>query len=272
MYTEIQNESGLYGVIDNQGNLLFDTISSCPIIFFAKNRLTDKRFAQVTINGLSGIIDNQFNWVVEPVYEDFNDSFTYYYYQRNEIKDRGNPYIVKSPDTNKYGLLSYDGKWLCEPIYDKIEQRYVRGFVNLDEQFLIFKIDNKDGVIDRNGKELMRGEFEICCLSDYSTDEHPDRIDNWLETTQFLDECLNCCVKKNNLKGLVNKRGNWVLQPKYERIEGFYKRSDRYISADGKEIEIMEMGRFGEKNRCKIRLNGQNMIVDKKGKIIENLD
>jgi hypothetical protein len=34
----------------------------------------------------------------------------------------------------------------------------------------------------------------------------------------------------------------------------------------------MEMGRFGEKNRCKVRLNGQNMIVDKKGKFIENLD
>jgi hypothetical protein len=271
MYTEIQNESGLYGVIDNQGNLLFDTISSCPIIFFAKNRLTDKKFAQITINGLSGIIDNQLNWVVEPIYEDFKDAFTYYYFQRDEIADRGNPYILKSPDTNKYGLLSYDGKWLCEPIYDEIKQRFVRGVLNSDQQYLIFKIDNYEGIIDRNGKELMRGEFEICWLSDYSNEEHPDVIDNWWETTQFLDECLNCCVKKNNLKGLVNKRGNWVLKPKYELIEGFYKSSDRYQDGD-EEFEIMEMGRFGKKNRCKVRLNGQNMIVDKKGKFIENLD
>jgi hypothetical protein len=73
------------------------------------------------------------------------------------------------------------------------------------------------------------------------------------------------------LKGLVNKRGNCVLKPKYDLIEGFYKSSDRYQDGD-EEFEIMEMGRFGKKNRCKVRLNGQNMIVDKKGKFIENLD
>ncbi len=264
-------QNGFYGLINYKNNLLFEPISTCPIIFFTKYNSTDKKFAQVTINGLSGIIDNQLNWIIEPIYEDFKDAFTYYYYQRYEIADKGNPYIVKSTESNKYGLLSYDGKWLCQPIYDEIKQRFVRGFVNSDEQYLIFKIDNMEGVIDRNGKELLRGEFEICWLSDYSTDDHPDIINNWWETTQFLDECLNCCVLVNGLKGLVNKRGNWVLKPKYEQIEGFHKRSDRYISADGEEIEIMEMGRFGEKNRCKVHLNGQIMIVDKKGKVIEYL-
>jgi hypothetical protein len=271
-------KNGFYGLMNYKDNLLFEPISSCPIIFFTTYNSTETKYAQVTKNGLSGIIDNQLNWVVDPIFEDFKDAFTYHYYQRYEVANYGNPYIVKSPDTNKYGLLSFDGKWLCEPIYDEIKQRFVRDFVNSDEQqYLIFKIDNYEGIIDRNGKELLRGEFEICWLSYHPTEEQPELTNNWRETTQFHDEYLNCCVQKNNLKGLVSKRGKWILEPKYEKIQGFFKPSIRHYlneeDLDQEELnEIAQRERFMGKNKCVVRLNGQNMIVDKKGKVIEYLD
>jgi hypothetical protein len=265
-------KNGFYGLVNYKDNLLFEPISSCPIIFFTTNNSKDKKFAQVTINGSSGIIDNELNWIIEPIYEDFKDAFEYLYYRRFEIANYGNPYIVKSPDTNKYGLLSFDGKWLCEPIYDKIKQNLEDVMVDMNRNYLIFEVEGSKGIIHKSGVEYYRGDLEIINL-----DYFVSGIGNWKDENNFMDEHQNICVDQNNHKGLLDAKGNWILKPIYEKIQGFFK-PFRHHFMDEEDLdqedldEIRERERFEGKNRCVVRLNGQNMIVDKKGKFIENLD
>jgi hypothetical protein len=140
-----QND-GLYGFIDYNKKIFLNPISQFPIVFFKEDVEKAKGFAHITKNGLSGIIDDECNWIVEPIYEEFKDCFTFRVYKRYEIKARCIPYIVKSPVTNRYGLLSYDGKWIHEPIYTKIEQGYVRDYISrFDNYHLIFHSEDETG-------------------------------------------------------------------------------------------------------------------------------
>jgi hypothetical protein len=146
-------KDGLFGLINYNESLIFEPISSCPIIFFKRDKSKALGYAKVTINGLSGIIDDKLNWVIDPVFEDIKDSFIFHNYERYEISYCCIPYIVKSPETNKYGLFSYDGKWIYEPVYDYIKQGVIDGRVSiLKDYYLDFELVNPDGkvIVKRN--------------------------------------------------------------------------------------------------------------------------
>jgi hypothetical protein len=240
-------------------------------MFFKQNGFSEIGYSQITINDLSGIIDNHLNWIIEPVFNDFRLAFSHYYLTIIDIYGENIQYIVKSLESNKYGLLSYDGKWLCEPIYDNIKQNVGDEFMGMNENYLIFQLNRLQGIIHKSGIEYYRGDLDIVNL-DYFVSE----MGNWEDDNNFMDEHKNICVDINNLKGLLDSKGKWILKPVYEKIQGFFK-PFRHYYMDEEDLgqdelnEIAQRERFQGKNRCVVRLNGQNMIVDKKGKIIEYL-
>jgi len=155
-----QND-GLYGFIDYNKNIILNPISQFPIVFFKEDLEKSKGFAQITKNGLSGIIDDECNWIVEPIYEEFKDSFIFRVYRRYDLKYRCIPYIVKSPKTNKYGLLSFDGIWIHDPIYTKIDQGYVNGYISrFHDYHLIFQSEDETGKTIRNKIKVTFKEVE----------------------------------------------------------------------------------------------------------------
>jgi hypothetical protein len=262
--------NGNYGLINFKENLILESISNYPM-FFKQNGFSEIGYSQITINDLSGIIDNHLNWIIEPVFNDFRLAFSHYYLTIIDIYGENIQYIVKSLESNKYGLLSYDGKWLCEPIYDNIKQNVGDEFMGMNENYLIFQLNRLQGIIHKSGIEYYRGDLDIVNL-DYFVSE----MGNWEDDNNFMDEHKNICVDINNLKGLLDSKGKWILKPVYEKIQGFFK-PFRHYYMDEEDLgqdelnEIAQRERFQGKNRCVVRLNGQNMIVDKKGKIIEYL-
>ena len=147
--------NGFYGLINYNENLIFEPISSCPIIFIKEDKKMAKGFAKVTINGLSGIIDEQLNWVVEPIYNDFKDAFIFSGHKKYEITHRCIPYIVKSPETNKYGLLSFRGNWIYPPIYDDIIQSMEDGTISMmKDYYLTFQKCDDQGNMAQTRKKI----------------------------------------------------------------------------------------------------------------------
>lgn len=97
--------------------------------------------------------------------------------------------MVWFKNSNKWGLMRLDREIVIYPRYDEI--------VKLDERgFLKYKLNGKWGIVSYDGREITKPDFdEILYLGD----------------SYFL-------VKKDSLKGVVDKQGNIVFDIKFKDI------------------------------------------------------
>jgi hypothetical protein len=249
------------------------SLPALSLFFFLASCGNGKLRAPVKENGKYGYIDENGSFAVKP---EFQDAWSYI---------RGGA-IVK--ENGKYGMINKDGNYIVEPKYDSIipfsaaccimEKNSVFGFLEngtgkvlLEPQFdKVFYYTGKLcvvqkgkalGIVNENGKivcPVVMQDFKemlttgaICIQSDTSD-----------ETTMLLSLIQGGTAMK---KGLINARGEIIVQPEYSDIlndlsNGFYypfiaspdAKRDTIQHADG--LEPIPSGKYG--------------IIDTSGKII----
>lgn len=139
-----------------------------------------------------GVIDKQYNWVIEPEYFDFNLSDFQYGYV-----------IAKKKEWEESGLVDYivmDLKgnvvftdWKEDEIMLNIHSNLSKG--NPLPAYTVKNDVWKSGYIDWDHSILIPFKYDTA----YS----------------FAEDGSYAVVEKNGLYGMIDKKGNWILKPKF---------------------------------------------------------
>jgi hypothetical protein len=219
---QIIKKGQLYGLVNHRKKLILEPCSK--IKFHFRNGYSVFKGS----NNLYGLIDSNLNVIQEPQFKVFELSFDHYYefiFDPMDIEKLRIPFIVKFPKKQKFGLMSHNGKWIHKPTFKKIN---VNDSSNLrwDEmKLLIFNTKSEMGVMNLEGKECFRGNFAIQVFDYFyiSDGDYDNEVTEYWhnDSNSRLDDNSNFCIEQNHLKGLMDLEGKWVLEPKYEYIEGF---------------------------------------------------
>jgi hypothetical protein len=215
-------KDNLYGLVNINEKLHFQPIAQNLIIFHLG-------FAPVQIeNGNWGIIDTNLNWVVEPTLLEMKFCFESYNDVEDYITSIGLPFIAQSPKTKKYGLITYDGNWVCEPKYDKIN---ANDFYYLPHKYLFylkFELDEYKGVINIHGKEIFKEKIEWRKFDDFdefefNLEEFRFDLDSNYMKLQLPKNYIYFLVKKDNQDGYYDANGNYFIgNPKIINDQNFF--------------------------------------------------
>ena len=186
------SQNSKYGFIDRKGRW-FD--SFVPF--------DDKNFGAVEINKKWGFINRESEWIINPNFSyvgnfDSHDYCIVATTYGSEGPDH-NFMIVNSRD--KYGFINREGKFLIEPIFERLGTFDTNGFCSA-------MINDKWGFLGRNGKWL---------------------IDPVFDNIREFDKDGFCPALINNEWGIIDRKGKWIVLPEYEALSifnsehGFYK-------------------------------------------------
>jgi len=198
--------NGLYGLVNDEKNKILEPIAKNLIIFHFG-------YAPIQIKkGKWGIIDINLNWVVEPTLLEMKFCFESYNDVEDYITSIGLPFIAKSSKTKKYGLISYDGIWLCEPIYDKINANDYYFSPHKYLFYLKFKQDRYKGIINLQGKEVFKDKISLQGKENYNAFDFNDfRFDisvNY-KNSKIPKKNIYFLVKKNKKIGYFTTNGKF---------------------------------------------------------------
>lgn len=246
-------KDSLYGLVSMNGDILFETkydkvifnsvfyvskynkndFSEIYGIYFPEtgkilpveyDRISyiDKDFIFLSKDGKFGVIDKMFNIKLP------------FKFERIEYLSSSEKMIFKVVLEGKYGLYSYEGKELFPPIYDDIRAydsyghkgKYllkvgdVIGLFDLNIQKMIIPIEynfisSADDFLTVVFKENLYGIYDLSgkLILPVSFDEV------YLFSEKFGSHYL---VKKNNYEGIINAKGEFLLEPVYKEIQKQY--------------------------------------------------
>ncbi|MBI3133062.1 MAG: WG repeat-containing protein [Bacteroidetes bacterium] len=168
-------KAGKFGLVDTSGTILIKPLYDTPVYF------SDFRYEITTTtynlrNGKPVVLNSKGVEIVGPYYDDF--------YTETYLAD----YFVVQKE-GKSGLISPEGKKVCEPIYTSISSSvYLHGFEN-DRLGFIVSNSKGTGVIDTDGKVVIPFLYE--------------RI--WSITDTTLG------VTRNDSNAVINHRGEMLV-------------------------------------------------------------
>ena len=196
-------------------------------------------------------------------------------YRMNNIKDNENIYLLAEKD-GKIQLYK-NNKILLDNNYQGINY-------SEDSKLLILQKDNKYGVTDLNGKQILSVDYEqikipgnyIIAIKDskqiiYDLTGTPKEN---LKYTNILDtenENYNITVDKNDKYGLINKNGDILIGNKYNYIQYLY---DNYFIVGGETGKSGIINEKGEeilpiKYEVIQKLNKDNIVQTIVGNVLE---
>ena len=207
---------------------------------FSQGSNFEKGYAYVYIRDLFFIIENQ-GELFAPFNQENHDIIP--------LKD-DQLELISVSYKDKYGFMSRDGKYLINPIYDKIDHSapFENGLARVC-------VNNEWFLIDKKGKRVFP-QYQI--LSNFKG--------NFAK------------VKKNDKYGLINKEGEMVLPCIYDFL-GLYSEGIwivrliekyGYINSKGKQICDIKFDKVDcfENGLGKISINGKTGYMNKKGELI----
>lgn len=163
--------------------------------------------------------------------------------------------IVKN-NNSKYGYIDLNGSLVIEPTFD-----FAENFVNGKA---VIKINDKKGYIDYEGNIIIDPNFE--------------QADKFVNGRAAVAVYIN-----NNLRyGLINEKGNFIVEPTYNRIKigpwnsAIIELDRKYGLTDfnGDVIvkpmydNIEDFDKVNQKNVAKVRFEEKYGLIDDKGNII----
>ena len=142
-------------------------------------------------------------------------------YASIEFMEGSNDFIVETKDA-KVGIIGSDGITKIKLEYDDIKE--------IDKNLGLYLVtsNNKQGVVNRNGKIIVYQEYDQIGLSNTINDENV--------TNKYIlyDNCIP--VKRNNLWGLIDVNGNLILPIEYD---GFGCSANTAIDATAADVLII---------------------------------
>lgn len=161
-----------------------------------------------------GVIDQTGKIIIEPIYDEMitipsikNDLFICVY----DVDYENDTYKTKVIDSkNKEKLTEYD-------LVEVIENKDSNNILWYEEEVLRVKKDNKYGLIDYNGKEILPTEYDS------------------IEALEGVKNSL--IIKKEEKVGLCDNQGNIIIEPEYKEIKAIgndYKNGYVVINSDNK--------------------------------------
>lgn len=262
----ILEQNKKYGVIDNQGNVLIESIydniqipnPSKPVFICMKDYdMASKQYNIKVYNDRKEEILGQ--------YSDVQALPT-------EITSDGIPYeksVLRYKENDKYGLISLEGKKIIDPIYDSITA------MNLREGILLVKKDDKFGLINIKGKVVINPAYDQITVDSYYISDS-DEKDLGFIVKETKDESYKY--------GYFTSKGKKLLDTEYSEIRRINEIKDDkhvylFVSKNGQEgivkdkktvlkCEYEDISYNAYNNMFIIQKNSKRGIANIKGKVI----
>ncbi len=267
---------------------------------YSVTEITKYNYFQLNENGKYGVIDVKGNTIVEPIYDSVkipnpekavficvkdnnnivlnenNEEIFQQYEEVSEISINGvvsnQPYekeVLKYKINGKYGLIKYDGKVVTKPIYEEI-----KGLSNKESELLVKK-DEKYGVINQKGAELIANEYDDIVADGFYTGESKYGLSGYIVSNKtkdgyrygYIDYKQNKVldVEYNNISRILetNEKSNVYLIVSKNGKYGVLKNNKELINCEYQGIEYESNNKLFELQR-----NSKYGIADMNGKIV----
>lgn len=250
IYSALINEK--MGLINEKGDFIiepkYDFISNYNLL------KRDSGLYIVTLNKKNGIINKKGDIILEINYDSI------------KLLTKNTTSIIKSND--KYGVIDENGKVIIEPKLDNLpilNDSNITYFVK-EKSKLNYKDGNpifnkKYGLLDNTGKVIVEAKFDFLAFQNgvgiVKVENKWGVINqkgNFIINPKFEDIDLNgfkndlLVVKSGNKWGVIDQKGNFIITPKYDEL---------YFGSNYKKHKI---GYFS--------LNKKYGIIDRNGKVI----
>ena len=319
-------------------SLLLGTLSYSQ--FFKDNKYNSSNSEIIHYNNKYGLMDSNHTWIIKPIYEGLYAYSSWWESDKKNIFDskgfllasiKGKygfideketvkiPFIFNSltnfdkngnaiasiydiySNNEKYGIINRTGNWVLKPIYQYINP-YSNDNIYDNKGYLLVKINNKFGFIDKNNKNKISFLFDRLSYFDDKgfAIAYPCQI-----TYEDKDVENNITrIRSDNKCGVINRNGNWIVSPIYHNIEPYSENKIfdskgflrvqmgpemdyvyRFLDNNGKLLELISksdikyffynnfINNLTKVNLCKQNENDYNLtcksgIVDRKGNFI----
>lgn len=227
-------------------------------------------YANVEIKDKKGLINKSGEYVIEPIYEG--------------IKQISGDIVAIKKD--KWGIIGLDGTVYSECIYDDI--KYCCSASEID--FFIVSKNGKYGLINKKNDIIL--DFLYNDIIEHSTNYFfLNKGSTWTlvnintnQQIQFNNEKFpgynnTFKKKKEELWGVIDKEGNWIVEPIYEQVDDF---NEGYVAlkldglwgyADSNgEIIIPHMFKEADpfyKGTARVIYKGKNWYIDEDGNFVK---
>ena len=191
-----------------------------------------------------GFIDKKGREIIKPQYDDLN------YYSEGLAAFGVGKYNDDGQFKGKWGFIDKKGKVVIKPVYDRAS-RFSEGLARVWKGNKLVYIDKKGNEVLKpkyhGYKEFVNGTYDV--LRAHMVEEITEQEVNneSVSYTGDFHEGLAVIIK-GNLCGLMDKKGNIILEPKYNYISNF---------SDGRAVV-----------RKLVNGNEKYGMIDKKGKEI----
>lgn len=266
-------ENGKYGIINFSGKkitkAIYDNIESMKYREGTLVVKQNERYGAININGKSIIkiaydkIESDAYYSNEKDYTDAgfivqnktDDGYRYGYINKNgkvilqpeyteidRIANLEDIYLLVAKN-GKYGIIKNE-KTIIPISYEEIEY-------NKANNLFVVQKNSKQGVLSINGEEILKIEYDyIMCGTNKLTAKKGENIeiynkegkkqdlkyDNTIETS---NEDYVIIIDENNKFGLINRKGNTLIDSKYEYLE--YAFGKYFIATNNEKVGIIDI-------------------------------
>lgn len=270
-------ENDKYGIIDFQGKkitkAIYDSIES---LLYREGCLLVKQ------NDKYGVINIKGKVMVDAIYDSI--SADGYYDEESKYQKAGFIVGKKQEEGYRYGYISNNGKTILDLEYNEIDritditednEIYLLAFkngqagiyknnkqiikhsyeeieYNKQNQLFITQKNNKQGVINKEGNEILETQYDYIMISNGIILAEKDSITTVFDNKGNKQETQNNIIKyhtenenyfittnEEELSGIVDKDGNIILENEYSYIE--YAFSDFFIVTKDGKVSIVDV-------------------------------
>lgn len=234
-------ENGKFGFIDKSGAYVIEPQ-------FDRAKSFSQQYAAVEKDKKWGFINTSGEWVIQPEYNKvkyFNSGYVLVLKDDNwqYIDAEGNK--LETPLTDKYfdfndgvalyrnqeriGLIGTDGKVIIEPSFDAVK-KFRNGHAKVKRLEKWGMINKKGEVIIPTEYQELGNEFNVSGVEGRKGDTFGiisngtfNVIDGADKVWGFKGNSTLTYARKGKKVGFVNNKGEWVIEPKFDRVKAFSK-------------------------------------------------
>ncbi|TYA73939.1 WG repeat-containing protein [Seonamhaeicola marinus] len=296
----LANENGKFGYINKEGTWVIE-----PQFKVAKNFSSECNLAEATINGDDwGFINRKGEWVIEPQFDKtkaFNSDIAVVLKDKQWffINTKGEKILTNVNSDKIYdfkegfsiirqgdfvGFMNTSGDIVIEPKFTKVFN-FINGYSKIRE-------GDKWGLIDTKGNYFVKPEYDKISnvyngnVIASKGETHGIIIEGKFQAISGAQKIWDFSVnkdytyaKKDDLWGFIDNKGNWIVEPKYDKVRAFKNglapvaknKKWGYINLKGEEIiplKFKDAEIFSTDGLAPVKINKLWGFVNSKGDLV----